>query len=151
MVFFIIPLLVSRNKLLLVVLVMGVIMALGIWLLMSAWWNMGVVISILEEKSGLEALSTSLYLSKGNRFRGFALMLLNFIWVYALSWSTLHARGSFSGRLALAFVNTGLACVGKAMKWVVCMVYYHDCKRRCRDKDDIEEGTEDELLCEGSS
>ncbi|KAL6351349.1 hypothetical protein AAG906_035141 [Vitis piasezkii] len=102
-VFFILlgPLLVSRNVLLLLVSMMGVIIALGIWLVLSAWWNMGVVISILEDKGGLEALSTSQYLSKGNRLR--------------------------------------LVCVGKVIKWVVFMVYYHDCKRRCREKVDMEE------------
>ena len=152
-VFFILlgPLLVSRNVLLLLVSMMGVMIALGIWLVLSAWWNMGVVISILEDKGGLEALSTSQYLSKGNRLRGFALMLLNFIWLYGLSWSTLHVRGSFSGRIVLAFVNTGLVCVGKVIKWVVFIVYYHDCKWRCREKVDMEEGREDEILCKNFS
>ncbi|RVX10527.1 hypothetical protein CK203_016962 [Vitis vinifera] len=100
-VFFILlgPLLVSRNVLLLLVSMMGVMIALGIWLVLSAWWNMGVVISILEDKGGLEALSTSQYLSKA----------------------------------------IGLVCVGKVIKWVVFMVYYHDCKWRCREKVDMEE------------
>ncbi|KAL6351393.1 hypothetical protein AAG906_035185 [Vitis piasezkii] len=84
-----------RNVLLLLVSMMGVIIAFGIWLVLSAWWNMGVVISILEDKGCLQALSTSQYLSKGNR----------------------------------------------VMKWVVCMVYYHDCKRRCREKVDMEEAS----------
>ena len=152
-VFFILlgPLLVSGNVLLLLVSMMGVIIAFGIWLVLSAWWNMGVVISILEDKGYLQALSTSQYLSKGNRVRGFVLMLFNFIWLYGLSLSTLIARGSFSGRIVLAFVRIGLGCVRKVMKWVVCMVYYHDCKRRCREKVDMEEGREDDLLCKDFS
>lgn len=140
------PLLLSRNVMLLLVSMMGAIIALGIWLVLSAWWNMGGVVSILEDKGGVQALSTSKYLSKGNRVRGFVLILLNFIWLYGLSWPTLHGRGSFCRRVVLVFVNTGLVCVGKVMNWVVCMVYYHDCRRCCRDKVDMEEGRQNELL-----
>ncbi|RVW47249.1 hypothetical protein CK203_070122 [Vitis vinifera] len=97
------------------------------------------------DKGCLQALSTSQYLSKGNRVRGICVDALQF---YLVIWPILvnpSVRGSFSGRIVLAFVRTGLGCVRKVMKWVVCMVYYHDCKRRCREKVDMEEVLSDLL------
>ena len=132
--------------------VVGVIIAFGIWLVLTAWWDMGVVVSILEEKGGLQSLSTSQYLSKGNnRVRGFLLMLFDFILSYGISFLAIVVSGNFSSMIVYYVVHNGLECARKVMKWVVFMVYYHDCKRRCRERRSTWKRAEDELLCKDFS
>ncbi|KAF8378310.1 hypothetical protein HHK36_029649 [Tetracentron sinense] len=114
----------------------------------SAIWNMGIVISILEERHGVLALESSAYFSRGNRRCGLFLMLFFFVWTFGLRLSCLfvgwHERGS-GGLVTSAHVS--LLCVGNVMKWVVCMVYYYDCKKRILEKKvDVELGGEVEAV-----
>ncbi|KAH7577382.1 hypothetical protein JRO89_XS01G0242700 [Xanthoceras sorbifolium] len=46
----------------------------------SGIWNMGMVISILEEKHGSVAIGISWYLSKGSRKRGFLMAFVLYAW-----------------------------------------------------------------------
>lgn len=46
----------------------------------SAMWNMGIVISVLEEESGIEALEVSAFFGKHSRATGFQLMLVAFVY-----------------------------------------------------------------------
>lgn len=137
----------SGNVLLLLLSMMGVIVSFGIWLVLTACWDMGVVVSILEDKGCLQSLLISHYLIKGNMLRGFLLMFFDFFWFYSLSLSTFLVIWGFSSSIVFGFVHTGLECTRKVMKWIVFMVYYHDCKRRRREKVDMEDGRADEFLC----
>ncbi|XP_050374871.1 uncharacterized protein LOC126792503 [Argentina anserina] len=94
----------------------------------SAWWQLALVVSVLEEdKLYFDDLLASSELRKGNRIKGFALMLLYFGWrclVMELK------RWRFTMGVAYDFVDSGLFCLGTIMNWVACTVYYHDCKNR---------------------
>ncbi|KAF8011460.1 hypothetical protein BT93_J1925 [Corymbia citriodora subsp. variegata] len=109
----------------------------------SAIWNTGIVISILEGKHGDIALGVAAYLSRGSRRKGFALMLVFFIWRLALRLYCLyfvgHSEGS--GFVATTAVQVYLVCLGNVVKWSVFMVHYCDCKKRFLEKKiDVEEG-----------
>ncbi|KAB2624696.1 hypothetical protein D8674_016356 [Pyrus ussuriensis x Pyrus communis] len=103
-------------------------LAFAIWLDYSARWNLSVVVSILEEKVGVfEAISASSELTKGNRLRGFFLMLLFSVAKFNLP--TLVAR-EFTTIFAFYFLYTIFMCLGNVITWVVLTVYYYDCKNR---------------------
>ncbi|KAA8529554.1 hypothetical protein F0562_033647 [Nyssa sinensis] len=101
----------------------------------SAGWNMGIVISILEEVCGIEALELSGYYSTGSTRRGQLLMLVFFVWGLGLRLPCFYAAmgGRVSG-IAVTFVLISLVCLGNVMKWVACMVYFYDCKSRILEK-----------------
>ncbi|KAF7130800.1 hypothetical protein RHSIM_Rhsim10G0023900 [Rhododendron simsii] len=101
----------------------------------SAIWNMGIVISVLEEKQGDVALLISSYLSRGNRKHGFLLVLVFFVWTVVLRLSCLYLRWLVggSGMVVLA-AYASLVCYANVMKWVVFVVYFYDCKRRGQEK-----------------
>lgn len=101
----------------------------------SAIWNMGIVISVLEEKQGDVALLISSYLSRGNRKHGFLFVLVFFVWTIVLRLSCLYLRWLVggSGMVVLA-AYASLVCYGNVMKWVVFVVYFYDCKRRSQEK-----------------
>lgn len=125
------------------------VVAMTKWLEYSAVWDVAIILSISEDKSVLEVLSTASSITKGNRTRGCVLMLLNFAWWLGLRVLGFHARRRFMANSAhaVAVAETGLVCVGKVMEWVVCVVYCHDCKRRSsRDKVDLEGGEHAMLL-----
>ncbi|KAK6913128.1 hypothetical protein RJ641_022729 [Dillenia turbinata] len=115
----------------------------------SAVWNMGIVISILEEnKIGDIAIGVSAYVSKGRRRLGFLLNLVFFLWRYGLRFLCLYfwwVGNHIAIRVTIWCV--GLACLGTSMKWVLFMVYFYDCKIRSLEKKvDIEEARVAELL-----
>ncbi|KAM2330640.1 hypothetical protein ACFX1X_021443 [Malus domestica] len=103
-------------------------LAFAIWLDYSARWNLSVVVSILEEKVGVfEAISASSELTKGNRLRGFFLMLLYSVAKFNLP--ALVAR-EFTTIFAFYFLDTIFMCLGNVIIWEVLTVYYYDCKNR---------------------
>ncbi|KAM2330644.1 hypothetical protein ACFX1X_021447 [Malus domestica] len=85
----------------------------GLLAMFSAWsavWNMSIVISILEGGSGIKVFGEAIYLSSGSEWRGFILMLIFFAW------------------------EVCLFCFGNVLKWIVCIVYFYDCKNRALEK-----------------
>jgi hypothetical protein len=98
----------------------------------SAMWNMSIVISVLEGIYGDEAFALSDYYSKGSERRGLLLMLVFFVWGLSLRLSCLYL-GCYEGGRGMV-VQTGLFCLGNVLKWVVCMVYFYDCKKRILEK-----------------
>ncbi|BFG16462.1 hypothetical protein CerSpe_027360 [Prunus speciosa] len=101
------------------------------WAEYSAWWNLSVVVSILEENRGFEAISASSKLTKGNRLRGLIWMVLYSVWSFKLP--SLLATWTFPHILAYYYLDTSFLCLGKVINWVVLTVYYYDCKN-CRNK-----------------
>ena len=101
----------------------------------SAVWNMGIVISILEEKQGDVAIVVSSYLSRGSRLCGFVLMLIISVWSIVLRLACLYAgwetRGSGVMRTT---VQTGLVCLVNVLKWVIFVVYFYNCKKQSFEK-----------------
>ncbi|RVW50840.1 hypothetical protein CK203_101829 [Vitis vinifera] len=105
----------------------------------SAIWNMSIVISVLEEKHGDVALVLSSYHSRGSRQFGSLFMLVFFVWSFALRGSCLYMGWSGGGngiRITSAYVS--LVCLGNTMKWLVFVVYLHNCKNQRLERVDPE-------------
>lgn len=116
----------------------------------SAIWNMSIVISVLEEKHGDVALVLSSYHSRGSRQFGSLFMLVFFVWSFALRGSCLYMGWSGGGngiRITSAYV--GLVCLGNTMKWLVFVVYLHNCKNQRPERVDPEVGRAAEAVKEG--
>ncbi|KAF9624612.1 hypothetical protein IFM89_012034, partial [Coptis chinensis] len=117
----------------------GSILLILKWMDWSVVWNMSILFSVLDDKHGVEAFEASGYFSRGNKKRGFQLMLIFFVWRIVLRLSCVYVGGheKWIGLVATSF----LSCVGNVMKWVVCVVYFYDCKKRVLEKKvDVEEG-----------
>ncbi|GMY26199.1 hypothetical protein FCV25MIE_21441 [Fagus crenata] len=94
----------------------------------SAMWNMSIVISLLEGIYGGEAFALSAYFSKGSERRGMILMLVFFVWGLSLRLPCVFF-GCYEGGIGIV-VRQSLFCLGNVLKWVVCVVYFYDCKKR---------------------
>lgn len=117
------------NRLLQAVNMVVPVVAFDKWVEYSAWWNLSVVVSILEKDNiGFEAFSDAAELSEGNTRRGFVLMLLYSVWSFRFP--TLIAKCTFPSVMAYDVLDTSFLCLGKVMNWVVLTVYYYDCKNR---------------------
>ncbi|KAI6686538.1 hypothetical protein NL676_032451 [Syzygium grande] len=108
----------------------------------SAEWNMGLVVSILEDSYGSEAMEVSAYLSKGNNKKGAFLMLVFFLWGLCLRLPCLYGKCSeTNGGVLVISVVMCLVCVGNVLKWVTSLLYFKECKKRVMEKKfDEEEG-----------
>ncbi|KAK7386889.1 hypothetical protein VNO78_27243 [Psophocarpus tetragonolobus] len=114
---------------------------LRMYLEWSAMWNMSLVISVLEGIYGIDALVVSAYFSRSCLRRGLFLMLIFFAWGHILRLSCYHIGGYEQGNGI--FVQVGLFCTVNPLKWVVCMIYFNDCKeRKLEKKTDEESGKE---------
>ncbi|KAK6280617.1 hypothetical protein POUND7_020884 [Theobroma cacao] len=97
----------------------------------SSIWNMGIVISILEEKQGDVALLVSSYLSRRNRAYGFFIMFGFFAWRLALRFSCLYQGWDNGGStIVVTAGHIGLVCLANLFKWVAIMVYFYGCKKQ---------------------
>ncbi|KAL3751716.1 hypothetical protein ACJRO7_012533 [Eucalyptus globulus] len=108
----------------------------------SAEWNMGLVVSILEDSYGSEAIDVAAYLSKGNSKKGALLMLVFFLWGLCLRLPCLFGKCSErNGGVLVISVGMCLVCVGNVLKWTTCLLYFNECKKRVVEKKfDEEEG-----------
>ncbi|XP_050130842.1 uncharacterized protein LOC126607333, partial [Malus sylvestris] len=117
------------NRLLQAINMVVPVVAFDKWVEYGAWWNLSVVVSILEKDNrGFEAFSDAAELSEGNTRRGFVLMLLYCVW--SSRFPTLIAKFTFPSVIAYDVLDTSFLCLGKVMNWVVLTVYYYDCKNR---------------------
>ena len=112
----------------------------------SVVWNTSIVFSILEESYGTEALMISSYFSRGSKECGRLLMLVFFVSGVSLRLTCLYAGCSERGSGIIAQVL--LFCIGNVLKWVVCTVYFQNCKKRTLEKIDGEVGLEDKNVNE---
>ncbi|XP_059656044.1 uncharacterized protein LOC132303032 [Cornus florida] len=106
----------------------------------SAVWNMSIVISVVEGLYGTEALALSDHFSRRSRRDGLLFMLVFFVWGFGLRLPCLYV-GCYKEVGGGVVAQVGLFCVGNVMKWVVCMVYFFD----CRNGTFINEGVETEV------
>ncbi|CAN1195880.1 hypothetical protein LINPERPRIM_LOCUS32274 [Linum perenne] len=118
---------------------------LGKYVEWSAIWNTGLVLSILEGKHGYIGIGVSGYISRGSRMRGFLLMLallvcrvvltlrVGFFWYYGF-FLNMESSGYVVLFCATAAGEGGLVWFGEVMNWVICTVYYYDCRRRFLEK-----------------
>ncbi|GLU21592.1 hypothetical protein SLE2022_377230 [Rubroshorea leprosula] len=110
----------------------------------SAAWKMSVVISIVEEKYGMDALVISDYFRRGSEQRGLFLMLFFSGWDFVIRVVGLYWCG--------IILQVCLLCLCNTMKWMASMVYFYDCKSRIFEKKvDEEMGKEIKGIDEQSS
>ncbi|KAK9707362.1 hypothetical protein RND81_07G192400 [Saponaria officinalis] len=90
----------------------------------SAMWYMGIVVSVLEDEVGIEALEVSGYCRKHSRETrlGFQLMCVFFVYSVVVRLPLL-----FGGVLVNVIVVV-LFCLGNLVKWVALVLYYYECK-----------------------
>ncbi|XP_010460156.1 PREDICTED: uncharacterized protein LOC104741080 [Camelina sativa] len=115
----------------------------------SAGWNMGLVVSVLEDDEdgqgiyGSDALSLSAWYRRGHEKRDLWLMLLFLVFALVMRMPCLYSKCSESSSGNGVFYTglyVGLICVGNVLKWVTCLACYHDCKTRVlRKKRDVEQ------------
>ncbi|GLT36530.1 hypothetical protein SLA2020_109030 [Shorea laevis] len=88
----------------------------------SAAWKVSVVISIVEEKYGMDALVISDYFNRGSERRGLFLMLFFSGLDFVIRVVGLYCCG--------IIFQVCLLCLCNTMKWMASMVYFYDCKSR---------------------
>ena len=111
-----------------------------------AVWDMGTVISVLEEKEGDVALVISASLSRGNRGSGILLMIGFLLWRLSLRLVCLFVAWNGGGsKILMLVVQVVLAGLANVFKWVCFVVYYVDCKRR-RSKKELSVETGEGIL-----
>lgn len=96
----------------------------------SSLWNMGMVVSVLDGISGLDALQMSAYYRKHCKRTGFQLMLMFFIYSVVVRLPFLLARMcNYEGvRVVATAIVLVLVCFGSLVKWAAIVLYYYDCK-----------------------
>ncbi|EOA39008.1 hypothetical protein CARUB_v10011548mg [Capsella rubella] len=115
----------------------------------SAGWNMGLVVSVLEDDEdglgiyGSDAMSLSAWYRKGHEKRDLWLMLMFLVFALAMRMPCLYSKCSESSSgngVLYTGVYVGLICVGNVLKWLTCLACYYDCKTRVlRKKRDVEQ------------
>ncbi|KAJ9709003.1 hypothetical protein PVL29_000817 [Vitis rotundifolia] len=111
----------------------------------SMEWNMSIVLSILEEPCGAEAFAVSSHFSRGSEKCGRLLVLVFLVWGLGLRLACLQARCNVRGSGIL--IQVMLLCMGNVVKWMVFMVYFHNCKKRILRKTIVGEvGVEDKTV-----
>ena len=114
----------------------------------SSVWNLGIVISILEEKQyGDVALVISSSLSRESRIVGLVVVLLFSAWRVVLRlWCFYVGWNIGTSRVAITTVEVGFVTMANVLKWVIFVVYFYDCKKQ-RSEKAMEDGrTEEQLL-----
>ncbi|XP_057421870.1 uncharacterized protein LOC130715767 [Lotus japonicus] len=98
----------------------------------SAIWNMSIVISVLDGVYGPGAFRVSYFFSRGNQKRGLLLMLVFFIFGFCLRLISLSME-CYKGGIGI-FLQIGVLTVVNTLKWVSCVIYFCDCKKRKMEK-----------------
>ncbi|KMS98606.1 hypothetical protein BVRB_3g070490 [Beta vulgaris subsp. vulgaris] len=110
----------------------------------SVVWNMGVVISVKEEGTGIAALELASYYGKHSTKTGFELMLSFFVFGNVTRLACLYAglcNGSVAGVVITCIVVMLISLVN-LVKWVACLLHFDYCKQKTMEKkvDDQELG-----------
>lgn len=106
--------------------------SLAKWCEFRALMRLSFVVSMLEHKRGpFEAYSTSSNLSRGNKERGLALILVCFFFNCGLQCLFgLVKGGSIITPDSICMILE--YCLKEVIFWLLCTLYYHDCKNRQR-------------------
>ncbi|XP_074267685.1 uncharacterized protein LOC141591215 [Silene latifolia] len=105
----------------------------------SAFWNMTMVISVLEDESGLDAFGMTVHYGKHCNLTGLQLML-GFTGFSTLPRLLCVYSGLRKWNLAgVTCIEIGLICLGNLVKWVIFMLFYFDCKQQTMEKKNDDE------------
>ena len=95
-------------------------------------WTLAIVVSILEEKCGIEALAKAGEIVNGLKLRGFLLKLLFGALYYLLLqplMSTIDNTRSLGARICIALVVVNSICFVKIFSLIAYTIFYYDCKK----------------------
>ncbi|XP_054807867.1 uncharacterized protein LOC129310058 [Prosopis cineraria] len=102
---------------------------LAFLIFLAVVWSMSVVISVLEEKSGLESIGKASQILKGLKGQGFllnlvygAIALMVHIWWYLVT----KKKGTYDS-LFLALILVNVTCLIKMSHMMAFTVFYHIC------------------------
>ncbi|XP_010460160.1 PREDICTED: uncharacterized protein LOC104741083 [Camelina sativa] len=122
----------------------------------SSGWNMGLIVSVLEEGEdgqgiyGPDALTLSTYYGRGHENRGLRVMLVFLVFTIAMRMPCFCFKCTESSkgiRVLYTSFYVGLICVGNMIKWVACVLFYEDCRTRVLEKKgDVEIGSKAKAL-----
>ncbi|KAI5419666.1 hypothetical protein KIW84_043726 [Lathyrus oleraceus] len=112
-------------------------MVLKMYLEWISTWNLSLVVSVLEGIYGIDSLVLSVNFSRGCQRNGLFIMLVFFVWGHFLRFSCYYIGGYEQGNGT--FIQVALFCMLIPLKWVVFMIYFHDCKERYLEKKTDEE------------
>lgn len=113
------------------------ILVLGFYF--SALWMMSLVVSVLEDVGGLNAITRARELMKGKKVQA-SLIIVLFAVIYGFAHLLTDAVTSYTldkwSRLAISIpFTTGLNCALKLLSYVVFTVFYHELKERSDEKE----------------
>ncbi|KAI4335472.1 hypothetical protein L6164_014116 [Bauhinia variegata] len=106
------------------------IIVLSFYAYLGVYWNLSIVIAVLEEKCGLEAIGKATQLAMGMKLQGFLLNVLFGILGFLLyySWSLVSVK-SEAFILLMALLISNIGCLIKMQAWMAFTVFYHLCKQ----------------------
>lgn len=104
----------------------------------SALWMMSLVVSVLEDASGLEAIVRGRELMKGEKVKGSLVVVLVYV-AYGLVRLMMNGMISgnvekWSGMVISIVLSNAVLCAFKLFVFVVFTVFYHDQKESCNEK-----------------
>ncbi|XP_074266347.1 uncharacterized protein LOC141588856 [Silene latifolia] len=107
----------------------------------SAFWNMTMVISVLEDETGLDAFGMAVHYGKQHSSNLTGLQLMLGFTGFSTLLRLLCVYGGFSkwSLTGVTCVVIGLICVGYLVKWVAFVLFYFDCKQQTMEKKNDDE------------
>ncbi|KAB2624699.1 hypothetical protein D8674_016359 [Pyrus ussuriensis x Pyrus communis] len=97
----------------------------------STIWNMAIVISVLEDKHGANALMLSASLIRSSERRQHQGLVISLVFsVFGLGLRASCLFFACCGRRNGVVAHAGVFCIVNVMKWVVFVVYFNNCKRQ---------------------
>ncbi|EOY00386.1 Uncharacterized protein TCM_010254 [Theobroma cacao] len=112
----------------------------------AAIWNMSIVISILEEIHGANALGLSAYFCRGSERQGILLMLIFFTWGAGLRLVCFY--GGCNKKDWTSLIQVSLICMGNVTKWMACVIHFYHRREHNLHRVDEEAGKQVEAVYE---
>ncbi|CAO2828811.1 unnamed protein product [Amaranthus hypochondriacus] len=103
----------------------------------SAFWNLSMAISIMEEQSGIAAFGMWGYYDKHCKKTGFGLMLGVFMFGNVLRLPCFFAglcNGGRFGSVLITCIVMMFFSLGNLVKWIAFFVYFYHCKQQTMEK-----------------
>lgn len=110
-------------------------MAAILYLHLSVVWTLALVVSVLEETSGIEALGKAARQVKGLRLKGFLLKLFFGTFSYVMikldlgTVNTQYSKTSISINIVIALLILSASCLIKMFSLTTYTVFYYECKK----------------------
>ncbi|KAL8254796.1 hypothetical protein R6Q59_033017 [Mikania micrantha] len=117
--------------------VVGLIVAY-LWIYISALCMMSLVVSVLEDTSGLGAIFRARELMKGEKVKTSLLVVLFYVAYGVIYWMTSAIVSQnleqWSQMVISIAITNGLLCALKLFSFVVFTIFYHEQKESCDEK-----------------